>query len=287
MAATLHYFEAISGRRIKKQVEDRPAWKGSEVDFGLKDRVALITGGARGIGLAEAEALAAEGVTILIADLDFDAALVAAAKITDEQGVVAHAYRCDVIDPVAVDGLFAWARKTAGRLDILVNNAGIAGKWVGAKIEDMSFENWDFMLRTHLHSTFLCSQRAISLMREGGFGRIINTSSMNVVGGGRAGNANYTAAKAGVHGFTRVLAKEVGGDGITCNSLAPGYVETELIAYFTDEARQIITSQNPLGRFCQPAEVAAAVVFLCSDQASFINGAMINLDGGRREFFWG
>ena len=89
-----------------------------------------------------------------------------------------------------------------------------------------------------------------------------------------------------MHGFTRVLAKEVGADGITCNSIAPGYVETELIAYFTDEARHIITSQNPLGRFCQPEEVAAAVAFLCSDKAAFINGAMLNLDGGRREFYW-
>lgn len=257
------------------------------MDLNLKDRVALITGSARGIGLAEARALAAEGVKVAICDLDAAAAAQAAADLTADFGVEARSYVCDVTDEAAVAELFATTVKVFGALHILINNAGVAGKWVGALVEDTTFENWDFMIRTHLYSTFLCTRAAIPLMRAAGFGRIVNTSSMNVVGGGRPGNANYTAAKAGIHGFTRVVAKEVGSAGITCNCLAPGYVETALIAYFTDEARNIITSQNPVGRFCQPDEVAAAAVYLCSTQAAFINGAMLNLDGGKREFHWG
>ena len=257
------------------------------MDLHLRDRVALITGAARGIGLAEARALAAEGVDVAICDLDLETATQAASDLAAEFSVKSRAYACDVTDEAAVAGLFADVSADFSGLHILINNAGVAGKWVGALVEDTSFENWDFMIRTHLNSTFLCTRAAIPLMRAAGFGRIVNTSSMNVVGGGRPGNANYTAAKAGIHGFTRVVAKEVGGAGITCNCLAPGYVETALIAYFTDEARHIITSQNPVGRFCQPDEVAAAAVYLCSEQAAFINGAMLNLDGGKREFHWG
>lgn len=257
------------------------------MDMGIADKIALVTGGARGIGLAEAEALAAEGVDIAICDLDLDAAEAAAQALIASHGIQARAYRCDVTKEGEVSDLFAAVTRDFGALHILVNNAGVAGKWVGRTVEEMSFEHWDFMMRTHLDSTFLCTRAAIPLMREAGYGRIVNTSSMNVVGGGRPGNANYTAAKAGIHGLTRVVAKEVGGMGITCNCLAPGYVETALIAYFSDEARNVITSQNPMNRFCQPEEVGAAVVYLCSPQAGFVNGAMLNLDGGRREFHWG
>ncbi|EFG9941427.1 SDR family oxidoreductase, partial [Escherichia coli] len=183
--------------------------------MGLKDRVGLITGGARGIGLAEARALAAEETAIAICDIDLDAAEVAVSDLARDFGVVARAYRCDVTKEDEVAALFANVVSDFGALHILVNNAGIAGKWVGKTIEEMSFEHWDIMMRTHLDSTFLCTRAAIPLMREAGFGRIINTSSMNVVGGGRPGNANYTTAKAGIHGFTRVVAKEVGSMGIT------------------------------------------------------------------------
>jgi 3-oxoacyl-[acyl-carrier protein] reductase len=151
----------------------------------------------------------------------------------------------------------------------------------------MSLDDWDIIVRTHLRSTFLCSKHAVLLMREQGFGRIVNTSSMNVTGGGRPGVTNYSAAKAGVIGFTRTLAKEVGGAGITVNAIAPGYVETALIAGFSAEKRAIIAGQNPLGRFCQPEEVGSLIAFLCSTQAAFINGALICMDGGKRDFFWG
>jgi len=257
------------------------------MDMGISGKTALITGAARGIGLAEATALAAEGVNIAICDLDIAAAQEAASDLSARYGVKAHGYEADATNEEAVKALFEAVLKEFGTLHILINNAGVAGKWVGKTIENMDFESWDFMMRAHLDSTFLCTRAAIPMMRAAGFGRIVNTSSMNVVGGGRPGNANYTTAKAGIHGFTRVVAKEVGDMGITCNCLAPGYVETALIAYFSEEARNIITSQNPVGRFCQPEEVAAAVVYLCSPQAAFVNGAMLNIDGGRREFHWG
>lgn len=110
---------------------------------------------------------------------------------------------------------------------------------------------------------------------------------MNFTGGGRPGVSHYAAAKAGIQGFTQTLAKEIGRAGITANALAPGYVETELIAQFSDEMRHLLANQNPVGRTCQPSEVAALVVFLCSTQAAFINGELICMDGGRRDYYWG
>ncbi|GJE03108.1 SDR family NAD(P)-dependent oxidoreductase [Methylobacterium isbiliense] len=255
------------------------------MNLDLDGRVALLTGAARGIGLAEAEALAAEGCRIVVSDRDAEAAAEAAARLA-EAGHPAWSLGCDVTDEAAVAAMLEAVAAREGRLDILVNNAGVAGTLVGHAVEAMSLDHWDRMVRIHMHGTFLCTRAAIPLMRAAGFGRIVNTSSMNVAGGGRPGNANYTAAKAGIAGFTRVVAKEVGRAGLTCNCVAPGYVETDLIQTFSADMRERITAQNPIGRFCKPEEVAALVAFLCSRQAAFINGAMINLDGGRREFVW-
>ena len=255
------------------------------MNLDLDGRVALLTGAARGIGFAEAEALAAEGCRIVVSDRDAEAAAEAPARLA-EAGHPAWSLGCDVTDEAAVAAMLEAVAAREGRLDILVNNAGVAGTLVGHAVEAMSLDHWDRMVRIHMHGTFLCTRAAIPLMRAAGFGRIVNTSSMNVAGGGRPGNANYTAAKAGIAGFTRVVAKEVGRAGLTCNCVAPGYVETDLIKTFSADMRERITAQNPIGRFCKPEEVAALVAFLCSRQAAFINGAMINLDGGRREFVW-
>jgi len=139
----------------------------------------------------------------------------------------------------------------------------------------------------HLKSTFLWSRAMIPLMEKNKFGRIVNMSSMNFTGGGRAGVSHYSSAKAAIAGLTQTLAKEVGNLGITVNAIAPGYVSTELISQFTAEMMQVLTKQNPVGRTCMPEEVAALVTFLCSDQAAFINGELICMDGGRRDFYWG
>lgn len=256
------------------------------MDFGLKDKGVLVTGGAGGIGRAEAEALAAEGAAIAINDLDAEAARRVAGEL-GAKGIRAVAVPGDVSEPESAAQVVDTAAEALGALHILVNNAGAGGRHLGRPAEDMAVEDWDIILRTHLRSTFLCSKYAVPHMRRAGFGRIINTSSMNVTGGGRPGVTNYSAAKAGVVGFTRTLAKEVGAGGITVNAIAPGYVETNLIAGFSAEKRAVITGQNPLGRFCQPQEVGALIAFLCSQQAAFINGALICMDGGKRDFHWG
>lgn len=255
------------------------------MDLGLSGRVAVITGGARGIGLAHAQALGREGAIIVLNDRDAQAAE-AAVQSLSEAGIRASCVVGDATDPAVVEGAFAQVLAEHQRLDILVNNAGI-GVRPSAPVEDLAYEAWQRMLHVHLDSTFLWSRAAVAPMRERGFGRIVNTSSMNFTGGGRPGVAHYSAAKAGIVGLTQTMAKEVGTYGITVNAIAPGYVATELIAQFSPDMLQRLQSQNPIGRLCQPDEVAALVSFLCSAQAGFINGELICMDGGRRDFYWG
>jgi len=255
------------------------------MNFDLEDKVALITGGARGIGFAEARGLAAEGVRIAIVDLDAVAGESAVAKLI-AMNVQAEAFCGDAANEADVTRITEEVNRRFGRLDILVNNAGI-GVNPSYTTEKMPVEAWDRMVHVHMRSSFLWSRAAIPLMATNGFGRIVNTSSMNFTGGGRPGVSHYAAAKAGIAGFTRTLAKEVGPQGITANAIAPGYVETELIAGFTPKMRQILCRQNPVGRTCRPDEVAALVSFLCSTQAAFINGELVCMDGGRRDFYWG
>ncbi|MEW6124322.1 MAG: SDR family NAD(P)-dependent oxidoreductase [Pseudomonadota bacterium] len=256
------------------------------MDLGLEGRVALVTGAARGIGRAEALALAAEGARIVINDIDEEGAARCAEDLR-QMGHEAASAAGDVSDTAGAAAVMRAAGAAFGRLDILVNNAGAGGRHLGRKAEDLDVDDFDIIVRTHLRSTFLCSKHAVPLMRAGGFGRIVNTSSMNVTGGGRPGVTNYSAAKAGVLGYTRTMAKEVGSEGITVNAIAPGYVATDFIATFSPEKRAVITGQNPIGRFCQPEEVGALVAFLCSTQAAFINGALVCMDGGKRDFHWG
>lgn len=251
----------------------------------LDGRVALITGAGRGIGYAEAQTLGAEGVRIAVNDIDEQAAQEAVKRLR-EAGIDALAASGDASQEAEVSSVIEQVLSHFGRLDILVNNAGIGVKPAYA-VEDMPADAWDLMLQTHLRSTFLSSRAAIPGMRKGGYGRIINTSSMNFTGGGRPGVAHYSTAKAGIAGFTRTLAKEAGPYGITVNAIAPGYVETALIAGFTDDMRQRLRQQNPLRRMCRPDEVAALVTFLASEQAAFINGALVCMDGGRRDYYWG
>jgi 3-oxoacyl-[acyl-carrier protein] reductase len=255
------------------------------VNFVLEDRVAIITGGARGIGLEHARTLAAEGSVIVITDIDDERCANAVAEL-QASGYAASGIAGDASDETVARHAIAQVMREQGRVDILVNNAGIGVK-PAYLVEDMPAEAWDDMIRVHMKSSFLWSRSVIAEMKKAGFGRIINTSSMNFTGGGRPGVANYSAAKAGIVGFTQTLAKEVGGYGITVNAVAPGYVATDLISQFDPDMVARLKEQNPLKRLCQPSEVAAVVAFLCSVQAAFINGECICIDGGRRDFYWG
>ena len=256
------------------------------MDLDLRGRVALVTGAARGIGLAEAEALAAEGAAIVLNDLD-GARCAASAGRLRASGADCEAFAADVADEAGAERLVGAVADRFGRLDVLVNNAGVAGRHLGTPVLDLPAAAWDEMIHVHMRSTFLCSRAAAKVMAVSGFGRIVNTSSMNFTGGGRPGVAHYAAAKAGIAGFTRTMAKEVARSGVTVNAVAPGYVETELLESMGPDQRRVIVEQNPVGRFCQPAEVGALVAFLCSAQAAFINGALVSIDGGRRDFYWG
>jgi 3-oxoacyl-[acyl-carrier protein] reductase len=254
------------------------------MDLGLMGRVAVITGGARGIGFEHARFLGAEGAQVVLNDVDDNALEQAVASLTS-QGIRASFAGGDATDEQVARRSIESVMREFGRLDILINNAGIGVK-PAALVEDMSLEAWTRMLRVHLDSTFLWSREAVAAMKAGGFGRIINTSSMNFTGGGRPGVANYSAAKAGIVGFTQTMAREVGRQGITVNAIAPGYVATELIAQFSGDMRDRLHRQNPVGRLCKPVEVAALVAYLCSTHAAFINGECVCIDGGRRDFYW-
>ena len=255
------------------------------MDLGIKGRVALITGSARGLGLAEAKALAAEGVAIAINDVDRGAAEQAVSRLK-EVGTDAVPFVGDAADEAVAVNLTKQIVSKLGRLDILVNNAGI-GVLPSYQVADMPADAWDRMVHVHMRSTFLWTREAIPFMRSQGWGRIINTSSMNYTGGGRPGASHYVAAKAGVAGFTRTVAKEVGSYGITANAIAPGYVETDLVGGFTPEMLAMIRDQNPVRRLCTPPEIGSAVAFLASNNSGFINGELLCIDGGRREFYWG
>lgn len=255
------------------------------MDLGLENRVALVTGAGRGIGQAEATVLAAEGAHIAVNDIDPDSAERCAEQMRT-LGVSALAVAGDVTDPDSVADIVARTTDHLGRLDILVNNAGLGGALLGRLVMEMSFEDWDRVVRSHMYSTFLCTKVAAPVMQRQGFGRIINTSSIHYTGGGRIGISNYSAAKAGIAGFTRTVAKELGPDGITVNAIAPGFVATELMSGFSDDFMQRIEAQNPRGRSCTPEELGALVAFLASAQADFINGSVVSIDGGRREFVW-
>ena len=246
----------------------------------LQGKTAIVTGagrGGRGIGQGIALALANAGADVLITARTNVADAEAVAEAVREAGTKGIAAPCDVSDAASVEALFSAAlAQLSGHVDILVNNAGITRDGLLLR---MSEEDWDAVLDANLKGTFLCTRAAAKLMIKQRSGRIINiTSVMGQVG--NPGQANYSASKAGIVGFTRTVARELGSRGITVNAVAPGFIETNMTDALKEEARAQILTKVPLNRLGTPEDVGAVVAFLASDAASYITGQVITVDGG-------
>jgi len=243
----------------------------------LTGRVAIVTGSAKGIGKAIAEKLALAGADVVVADIEFDLARRTAENIEARFGHATLAVRVDVTNPADAQYMVAQTIERFGRLDILVNNAGVQSY---TSFEDMTLDEWKRVLDINLTSMFLCCKEAWSVMEHQGNGRIINLASMSARTGGQASPPNYTASKAGVIGITKALARSFGPKGITVNALAPGFIDTDMIAHWTDAQRKDWESRIPLNRLGTAEDVANSVVFLASDLASYITGVVLDINGG-------
>lgn len=238
---------------------------------GAQGRVALVTGGSKGIGRATAVALAEAGHRVAVGYAsDQEGAEKTAAEIGGT------AVRIDVTDKDSVDGAFSEIESGHGKVEILVNNAGINADGLLAR---MSEEQWGRVLDTDLSGAFRTIRRAVSGMMRQRYGRIVNVASV-VALSGSAGQANYGAAKAGLVGLSRSLARELATRGVTCNVVAPGPVLTAMIDALPAERQEEMTAHVPMGRMGTPEEVAAVIAFLCSDAAAYVTGAVVPVDGG-------
>ncbi len=241
-------------------------------------QVVIVTGAARGIGAATARAFSLEGARVAVLDIDKPGLDALVTQLTSKGGE-AVGLRCDVT--VAADVRQAVRAVIArwSRIDVLVNNAG--GFSVMRRIEEIPDEEWDAILRFNLTSVFLCTKAVLSVMKRQGAGRIVNLSSIVGRAGAVTVTAHYAAAKAGVLGFTRQLAREVGPDGITVNAVAPGTVGTERFRKLrSPEEAKAMAARVPLQRIAEPEEIADSILFLASDAARYINGATIDINGG-------
>jgi 3-oxoacyl-[acyl-carrier protein] reductase len=239
-------------------------------------RVALVTGASRGIGRAVALRLAAAGCRVAI---NYQNSLSAAREVMEEiqsSGGTAMIAGADVSDAGQVKELFDAVNKGLGPVEILVNNAGITRDNLLMRMSDAE---WDSVIRTNLNSVFFCARAAIRTMMKARFGRIVAMSSVTGLAG-NAGQTNYAAAKAGILGIIKSIAREAGSRGVTANVIAPGYIETDMTASLPGGVREGILAQIPVGRYGLPEDVANVAAFLASDEASYINGQVIAVDGG-------
>ncbi len=243
--------------------------------FSLKDKVALVTGASQGIGRATSLALAEAGAKVAIAARNTEKLASLAAEIAAAGGE-ALAVPMDVADPAQVKTGFQQLLAKFGKLDILVNNAAVTRDTLALR---MKLEDWEAVLRTNLTGSHLCIQQALGAMLKQRAGRIINITSV-VAETGNAGQANYVASKAGLIGLTRAIAVEVASRNITVNAIAPGFIATPMTDPLSQEIKDKMKSMIPLGRFGTDRDVAAAIVFLASDEAGYITGQVLDVNGG-------
>jgi 3-oxoacyl-[acyl-carrier protein] reductase len=236
----------------------------------LESKIAVITGGGRGIGKATAQLFTNEGATVIIAEFDE----VSGQSTANELG--AHFIKTDISNEESVNALFNFVSSEFGQLDILVNNAGILADSTLKKLDPDSF---DAVINVNLRGVYLCGRAAADIMIEQGSGVILNASSV-VAHHGNFGQTNYVASKAGVIGITKVWARELGKDGIRVNAVAPGFIQTNMTAGMPKKVVDMMGEKVPLKRWGQPEDVANAYTFLASDEASYITGAVLNVDGG-------
>ncbi len=244
----------------------------------LRNRTAIVTGASRGIGRAVALELAKEGAAVIV---NYAGSEAKANEVVDEikaAGGRALAFRCNVSDAKEVTEMVKKAAEEFGSVDILVNNAGITRDNLLIRMKE---EEWDDVINTNLKGVFLCTKSVARPMMKQRSGRIINIAS--VVGlAGNAGQANYTAAKAGVIGLTKTSAKELAPRGITVNAVAPGFITTDMTGDLPEEVRSQMLAQIPLSSFGEPTDIAKAVLFLASDDSRYITGQTLSVDGGMR-----
>ena len=243
--------------------------------FSLKDKVALVTGASQGIGRETALTLAEAGAKVAVAARN-EEKLAAVVKDIVAAGGVAFAVKMDVADAEQVKSAFKQVLEKFARLDILVNNAAITRDGLAMRMKQ---DDWEAVLRTNLTGAHLCIQQALPTMMRARAGRIINIASI-VAQMGNAGQANYVAAKAGLIGLTKAIAIEIASRNITVNAVAPGFIETPMTDVLPDKVKEELKTRIPLGRMGSPRDVAAAIVFLASDEAAYITGHVLDVNGG-------